>query len=354
MKTTPRSLPAVLLAIPVLLALASRGEQLGYGPKDGTTLVKKFAIQSELSLEEMTLEVNGQDMSQMADIEMAMKVAQVLAVTDRYEAVGQGRPARLKRTYDEVSSSTHVSASMPTVGDQDLDIPGTSELEGTSVVFTWDEDGGDYDVAFAEGSDGDEALLENLTENLDLRGFLPGKEISAGDTWEIPVDAVKAALAPGGALKLEPDRSDERFSGMGGIDQFNLSDMVSNLDGKFSAEFVGTREEDGVRVAAIKLEIEARSAQDLSDKVAEMKPDLPEGLEMEVESSDMEFELEAEGELLWNLESGLPYSFELSGDIQVITDMSMSIKPPGQEQTMKQSMSMTFGGNQTLTLATGD
>ena len=109
---------------------------------------------------------------------MAMKTSHTLEVSDRYEAVGEGRPTKLKRSFDKIGTSTHVSVSNPVIGDKETDIPATSELEGVTVLFSWNDSAGEYDVAFADGADGDEELLENLTEDLDLRGFLPDKEVS--------------------------------------------------------------------------------------------------------------------------------------------------------------------------------
>jgi hypothetical protein len=156
----------------------------------------------------------------------------------------------------------------------DADVPGSSELEGMSVVFTWNEDEEDFDVAFAEGMEGDEKLLVNLVESLDLREFLPPNEVSSQD------------------------------------------EMVGELDGDIAAELVGIREEDGKRLAAIKLELDLSSASDLKEKMSELKDQMPEGMgEIDFESFDVEFEFKGEGELLWDLEQGLFHSLAISGDI---------------------------------------
>src|SRR5262249_23560618 len=152
----------------------------------------------ELQLDDMSMSMDGQDMSEMAgQIEISMKTTMELGVTDHYEALAGGRPTKLKRSFDEISSSTHVSGSNPVGGSEEKDIPLKSELEGTTVVFSWDDDDSTYHVKF-EGDKGDQNLLEHLEENLDLRGFLPAGEVSKDDSWEIPAEAVKAALAPGG------------------------------------------------------------------------------------------------------------------------------------------------------------
>ncbi len=339
---------AFLMLAPLVLVSGRPGESVGYAPKEGSVLAKKVVIESAITLEEMSFEVNGQDMSQAAQVEMSAEISVALGVTDRYTAMLPGRPAKLERTFDEVSSKTHVSGSNP-MGEQDIEIPGSSELEGLTVAFAWDEDEEGYTASFAEDGDGDEKLLEDLAEDMDLRGFLPGKEVAMGDTWAVPTSAVKAALAPGGSIKIEPEADDERFGQMGGVDQFSLHDLVNNLEGDFQAEYAGVREEEGVRVAVIKLKLEGHSAEDMTEKTAEqIKDNLPPGVEMELESVDLEFSLDTEGELLWDLEAGHFHSLELSGDSKIIADTAMTVQVGEQDQQMENSM--TFGGTQTLSM----
>lgn len=351
MKLNSRSLFALAALAPLVLANDPAGDKLAYAPKVGTTLAKHVAIEGDMELEDMKLEVDGQDMSQMADVQMVVKSETKLSVTDRYESVAGGRPTKLVRTFDEVSSSTHVSGNNPMTGPQENDIPMASELEGMTVVFSWDGDA--YDVAFAGDQKGDESLLEKLEENLDLRGFLPTSEVDEGDTWSIPAEAVRALLAPGGDTKLRPDAGGDPM----GMDQFSQNDMIGDLSGTFDATYAGTRENDGSRVAVIKLTIDVRSAQDMTERMGQMKEkmkeNMPAGIDFEVSSMDMEYALEAEGELLWNLETGLVAGVHLSGEVRMITDMSMDMKIEGQgERSME--VSQTFTGNQTVTLTTGD
>jgi len=347
------SLPLVVLG-PLLLASDWAGDKPSYQPKQGTTLSKRVSIENELELDDMSLEVNGQDMSEMAgQVEIGLKVTMQLSVTDNYEALAGGRPTKLKRSFDEITSNTHVSGSNPMAGSEEKDIPLKSELEGATVVFSWDEDESSYRVTF-DGQEGDEDLLDQLEENLDLRGFLPDGEVAEGDSWDIPAEAVKAALAPGGDIKLRPEGDSDPMSGM---NQFSQNDMIGELDGEFTAVYAGTREEeDGTRVAVIRLKIEANSARDMTEHLDEiqeqMKGNLPPGLEVDISALDSEYGLEAEGELLWSLEAGLVHELSLSGEVRMIVDMSMSMTMGDNEQSME--ISQTYVGNQTITLTTGE
>lgn len=354
MKTKSRLTLPLLLLTPVLLGGNWVGDKPTFQPKSGTAITKHVAIENELELEDMSMEVNGVDMSEMAgQVEMAMKVTMKLTVTDTYEAVAGERPAKLKRSFEEISSNTHVSGSNPAMGAEEKDIPLASELEGATVVFAWDDGDGAYRVSFDGDQEGDAELLEDLEENLDLRGFLPSAEVAEGDSWKVSAEAVRAALAPGGDIKLRPEGE---TNPMGGMDQFSQNDMIGDLDGEFQASYAGTRQEDGVKVAVIKLTIDAKSAQDMSARLAEikeqMKGNLPDGVEIDISALDGEYAYEAEGELLWNLESGLIHGLSLSGEVRMIVDMAMGMKMGDEEQSM--DISQTFAGNQTITLTTGE
>lgn len=344
-------LPLALLA-PIYLGSGS-GEKPSFRPTPGTSQTKSIEIENEVELEDMSMELNGVDMSEMAgQVELAMKVSMKLAVTDHYLTVDGGRPTRLRRSYDEISSLTHVSGSNPATGAEEKDIPLASELEGSTVVFSWNADDEEYRAEFDGDSQGDDDLLAALREDLDLRGFLPTGEVSEGDTWKVPADAVKAVLAPGGDMKLRPDGA---VDSMGGMEQFSQNDMIGELDGKFDAVYAGTRDEDGTKVAVIKLTLDANSAQDMSSRLDQMKEqmkgNLPDEVEVDLSAMDSEFDYEAEGELLWNLESGLPFGLHLSGEVRMIIDMAMTMKMGEQEQAM--DISQTFSGTQTITMTTG-
>ena len=353
MKMKPRAFLPLVVIGPLALASDWAGDKPSYQPKQGTTLTKRVSVENEVELDDMSLEVDGRDVSEMAgQVEISLKVTMELAVTDHYEAVAGGRPTKLKRSFDEISSNTHVSGSNPMAGSEEKDIPLKSELEGTTVIFSWDEDDSSFHAAF-DGEDGDSDLLEGLEENMDLRGFLPTSEVAVGDSWEIPPEVVKAALAPGGDIKLRPEGGADPMSGM---NQLSQNDLIGELDGEFTATYAGTREADGKQVAAITLKIDAKSARDMTEHLddikEQMKGNLPEGLEMDISALDSEYEFDAEGELLWDLEAGLVHQLNLSGEVRMIVDVSMSMKMGDNEQSME--ISQTYAGSQTLTMKTGD
>jgi len=347
----PRAFLALTFATPLLLAGDWQGERAEFRPEVGASLSKTIEIEGDLGLEEMKLLVGGQDVTSMiGQMEMSMKHRQKLVVEDTYVAVGEGRPQRLERSFEEISSNT-VSSGSTMVGDQESDMSFESELEGSKVVFTWED--GEYTVVFAEGEKGDEKLLEGLVEDIDLRRFLAPGEVEEGESWKIEGGAVKELLLPGGDLKLRPTEGSAAMPGMETMN-FSPSDMLSELEGTFEATFAGTRSENGAKVAVIRLALDGSSANDLTERMQSMTEEVAKqtGASMEITSFDGEWEYEAEGELLWNLGSGLLHGLTLSGELRMIMDISMSMSMEGNSRDME--MSQTYAGTQTITLTTGN
>jgi hypothetical protein len=347
MTKNPRAFLTLAFTTPLLLAGDWRGELAAFQPKPGTSLTKSIEIAGDLELEETKLLLDGKDMSQaMPEMEMSMKTHQKLVVADTYLEVEDGRSRRLARTFETISSNSASSMSTQ-MGDQESDIDLESELEGLAVVFTF-EDGG-YRCAFAEGTKGDEKLLDGLEEDIDLRGFLAEGEMDEGETWKIPAEAVKALLLPGGDVKLRPSEGSETMPGMEAMN-FSPRDMLSELEGTFSATFDGTRSENGVKVAILRLALDGSSANDLTERMQKMMETVEDerARAMKIDAFDGEMSFEAEGELLWNLEAGHVQGLTLSGELRMIVDMTMGFG----DQEME--LSQTFGGTQTITLTTSD
>ena len=345
---------SVLLA-PAILAFSARGQVVRFQPAKGTVLTKSIETNEELSLEDMSMVMNGQELDpSMVGMEMTTTTQRRVVVTDEYASLDGGRTQRLRRTFDELNFSTSTSMSNQMMGDMDSQVDGESELEGLTVVFEWDADSEEYTVEFDEDSDGDEDLLEDLTQEIDLLGFLPEDEVAEGDSWELEPEIFRSILAPGGSLKIEPDESSVQDMPMGSNRMPSPDKALGEFGGEATAEFVDVREVDGVRVALIRIEFEISTASDLTELMQEMMADapLPDGMEieMEVESFDMEIVYEGEGELLWNLEGGHLHSFEISGEKTQTVDNSMSVSMAGQAMAMEQSM--TMAGTTTIKITT--
>lgn len=344
-----------VLAVPALWAFAAPADRIAFDVESGTSLTKTISSETELSMDDMTVAMNGEEMdiaSMMGGLEMNISTTAETVVTDEYGSASDGRPSRLKRTYDRIANDTTMESSgMPMMGGEDMSMSGSSDLEGTTVVFTWNSENEDYDVAFDEGEEGDEELLEDLIEDIDLRAFLPTESVSAGDTWEVDNTAMIAILAPGGNLKIMPEDMGEMGDMMGmpgnGMNPF---DHMGEFDGTITAEYVGMRGE----FAVIKLEVDVSTSNDMTEMISELMDDMdiPEEMgeiEMDYETVDIELEFEGSGELLWNVAGGHFQSFELSGETITAMDMAYSMSMGGQDMSMEMAMEMS--GTQTISMS---
>ncbi len=351
-----RSILLPALIVPTLLAFSSRADELGFHPGKGATVTKSFSNTTELTLDEMAVSRNGEEIDpSMIGMELSLTTEQNITVVDEYGGIEGDRPVTLTRRYDELESTTSQTMSNAMLGETDMDLTSSSELEGLTVVFAWNEESGEFDTEFEEDSGGDEALLEGLVEDMDLRLFLPPSEVSKEDTWEIDPEAIRHLLAPGGALKLVPENLED-VPGIGGSGPRPTADQfLGDMEGKVEAEYLGTRDEDGVKVAAVKLTFKVSSAKDLTELMKGLMEDADlgggEDMGMTVEAFDSEFQFEGEGELLWNIEAGLVHSLEVSGDVTQLTDTMMNMSAMGEEWLIEMSMNMV--GSMTIEVTTG-
>ena len=353
-RTMKRSL-VPLLAAPALFAFSGLGQGIAFAPKSGLILTKTFSQKDETTLDDMSTVVN--DMEQDVGMEQNISTHVDVVVVDEYEAVADGAPTRLKRKYDKLESATTMKMSNKMMPETSIDMTGTSELQGQEVRFTRNEDG-TYTAKFVKEGAADEALLEGLTEDTDLRAFLPTTEVEEGATWEIEPEELRHVLAFGGSLKFDM-QSEDMPEGMGGFgggqDMPSADQFLGEIDGTITGEYAGTREEEGAKVAVINLKIAVKSAKDMTDffRDAIDKAELPEGMNMEIEykSVDMEYELEAEAVLLWNLGGSHVSSFEMTGKGTLTMDMSMAMEMEGMGK-MNLEMSMLMKSDSTLTLST--
>jgi hypothetical protein len=295
----------------------------------------------------MSMLMNGEENPMMPEIEMDMEVVSTVTITDEYVGMTRGRPSILNRTYDEINTEMNMEMIVEAMGQSQEESPsgaGTSDLEGQTVIFTWDDEDDEYRVTFPEDDQGDEDLLENLIEDMDLRVLLPDDEVSEGDSWDIPLAGLVDVLSPGGDLKLDIDM--DGGMGMSGPPpemMGNMREMFGDmLEGQATATFSGTREVDGVTVAVIEIDIEIDTARDMSEFLeGVMGDEMPEGMDFTLDRVDLEFALEATGELLWNIRAGHLHSLELEGEAAIALDMEMGMDFGGQSMSMEMSMEMS-------------
>ena len=203
------------------------------------------------------------------------------------------------------------------------------------MVFTWSGEEGEHEVAYAEGEEGDEEDLEGLEEDMDLRGILPDGAVEPGASWDVELGVFDSLMLLGGDVVLLAGEEEEEL--LGG------DELEENLDGAFRATLLELREQDGVRLAALRLEVDVKTWSD--EEVAE------EGDEEMGEMSGTErteMAVEAEGELLWDLEHGHALSLALEGTLVMV--YAQDVRGSMEGESFEQATSMTFRGPLKLTL----
>lgn len=339
---------ATAVALPALVAFGPQADSLKFAPAVGSTVTKTFSSNTDFSLDEMNVRINGEPNPMMPEISMQMVFSQNVTVADTYNAVADGRPTKLTRKFDSGSMDMEMNMEIDMMGetqDESSTGSGASKLDGSTVVFTYDADSGEYTAAYPEGEEGDADLLENLAENMDLRGLLPASgDLTEGESYEVPLTALIDIFAPGGDLKL--DLKMDGADAMGGPDPKMMADFRRIFEemvaGEATGKYVGAREVDGVKVGVIELTFNINASRDMSEFVSEiMGEQMPEGMDMSVNRLDVEFAYEGGGELHWNLAEGRAQSLALKGDAEVSMDMEMAMDAGGQAMTINMEMMMS-------------
>lgn len=331
------------IATPALFAFAMPADTVSLQVKAGTTLNKSFESTVEMTLGEMRMVMNGEEMdASMYGLEIDMTNDNTLNFIDTYTLVEGGRAGSLVRTFKALSNNAETSQNNARTGPMDLSVSSTSELEGIDVRFTWNAESGKYDAAFAdEESTEDVELLTALDGDADLLGLLPEGPVAVDDTWKADTSILMALMSPGGDVKLKPEETDESAPA-DPTSELTFGDMVGDVEGDVTCTYLGLREIDGVNFAAIQFEMDVTTSNDLTESIEEAGGNVEQdGVEIAFNSIDVEMAIEGEGTLLWDVRAGHFSSLEFSGDIEQIMDMSMALSTQGGEMDMDQTVTMS-------------
>jgi hypothetical protein len=358
MSTILRVLPA--LGAGFAFTLGGAGEEIAFRPESGARVTKTFTLTGEFELDDLSLMVNGQDVSgMMPPVELSMKQRTTVEVTDVYRSFANGRLLELVRTYDVLAGSMDMLVS-PAPDEEMPEMDSVSALEGRTVVFRWNADKDEYERSF-EGEEGDAELLEDLDEDMDLRTFLPEGEIEVGDSWTVPLAALATIVMPGGNLGFRPedmtidDGAHEKFEELFGGFGERFADL---LEGDCTCTYKGTREEDGTRVAEIEIDLAIGTTIDLSEMLDELiRTALEDGgmgemIQFSIDGADLNLDFDGEGTLLWSLAAGRARAFHLSGDAIVGMDMVVGVEVEGESQDV--DASVEFSGSVLHELVTSE
>jgi hypothetical protein len=282
-------------------------EEIALVPSVDLTLVKSFETTSET--ERSSESPRGESSSNSTG-------TRTLVVTDVTESTEDERVTKLLRTFDEVAAETETETYM---GDRSREISstGTSDLEGETVLFEWDEDDEEYEAS-SEDVDGD--ILEDLVYDYDFAALLPDDEVEPDDEWAVDVDDFLAMIDPWDSLAMDWQTEDSR----GSSTDEQEPDVEETSEGEVVAIYEGTREVDGTEVAVLRLLGEITT-----DRVVDATREFEHGVSTShTESSENRT---VEGEALWNIEGGHLHSIELEMEVSTSGTTASSFEMDGRE-----------------------
>lgn len=291
----------LLLALGASLAPAalvpSAPAEIAFAVEEGTALTKSSRLRLEMDLEELSIELNGEQL-EFPVPEARLRIEQTIVLTDVYESMDEedaGRVLVLRRTYDELSERNVVESEVEEMAE---DTEHACPLEGETIVMTWDPEAEEYRVE-AEDEELDQELYEHLDVDSDLRWLLPAGEVEEGETWELGDEELQRLMEDlGGNLPFEDDEERDED------DPIELAE--DDLGGTFVCTFGGIQEEGDLRLALIRFEAEGEG-----EGEGEVEEEGGTGTQTVRIGCDLE------GELLWDLEGGHFHRFELGGRLEL-------------------------------------
>jgi hypothetical protein len=318
MKKSLVLLSSLALAAPFLLSMTPRADEVTFAPTVGSSVTKTFTITQEFEEGTLTISRAGNDLT----IETTGTASQSITIADTYAKMDGAKPVQLVRAFKDGATEIETESALSSKGaEQEFEASGAgdSRLNDLTIVFAWDVDQSEYLKTYDENSEGEDAWLAGINEDMDLRGFLPSGEVAIDDEWEADSSVLLSTFAPGGNLQWDLKMVDEGRNG--GVDPAIFSELGSmlegsDIEGEIKCKYAGPQEVEGAEYLAIEVTILVDALTDLTeDAEADMDgDDLPEGVEIEIGDMAMELHLEGKGLLLWDAQAGHLHSFSYTGD----------------------------------------
>ncbi|MEO6708370.1 MAG: hypothetical protein ABI054_12945 [Planctomycetota bacterium] len=343
------SLASALLIAPLLLALSPRADEISFHPEDGSKLTKQFTITGEIELGDVTLDVNGQDMTGELPSDVSAGFEVTAQIVDRYVKVEGGKPLELLRQFLQFSGSYHAMEESGSTGDFD-------GLGSRKVRFKWNEDTERYDISSDDGEPvPDEARIMGV--DMDLRSLLPGKSVTQNDSWNVDGKQLATALVPGIDLgylpELKTDTDDEDAEAFEMFKRI-LSPEFERLRDECKAvcDYSGQREVDGRTLAVIKLRLDITGKIDMSElvRLAMTEGGGLEESDFTIGDASLDMKLGGEGELLWDISAGTAHAFDFSAKFEFSANLAASITAEGETVDVEGEAELTGKSHWTMEL----
>ncbi|MFT5286705.1 MAG: hypothetical protein ACI8TQ_002876 [Planctomycetota bacterium] len=335
---TVAGMHAKFLLISSLLAVAvpprALEEELLFSPEASTKMTIAYSMEASMDLVDQSVDitVDGEDRSpELPPTEVNVEQVGSITFTDQVLEQEDGNVTKLRRTFVEIVDENSQTVESDGGGGSET-TEGESDLEGMTVVFTWDAEESEYGVEFDEDEDGDEELLEGLEFDIYMTGFLPDGGVSIGDSWEVEPGAMSWVVDPGGDLSIVSERDSED-------DDERSQQIKDNLEGTINCTLKEVVEEDGARLAVIEMNIEITTGFILEEDI-----DMEQVSGTSEEGVAIEYELA--GEYRWNLDAGVLQGFDVSGDISYTMTRTADVMQG--ETSIQQEMLQSFEGTRSM------
>ncbi len=302
-------------AIAGAVLLGGHSLSTDYEPR--TLRIESTAIfEMETTLFEMT--VDGEPVEASFGGGSASEEARRVVRIDRFLESEDGRPTRVRRTFETVEFE-----SIRSFGENTREESSQGPLAGLVLELSVDADG-EVEVELLEGeTPDDESLLEDLVLTLTLDAFLPAAEVGQGESWTLESDAIVRALGLAIDRKLfpEPERAEGgegrgRRGRRGGGSAVRLFQQ-GGWDGQATLEATD-EEHEGESCAVIEIELECSGElpePSFGGFGGRGRLFSPFSFEPPFAVVASTFEIELEGRLIFSTESRRPIRLELEGDL---------------------------------------
>ncbi len=307
----------VLWAAPALAA-----DELVLAPAADVRLETVVRESSRFTLDTATLERDGRRVQDPPGYGLAVTNERSARWVDEIGAVAEGRVERFARRFEAVDGAVRVDVDEPERGGE-LAARVTSELAELAIAF--ERDGDEWTRAYADGIDRGDELLEGLAGTLDASALLPGGAVEPGARWLADADALAPLLAAGGDLAFEPDVFSGDRHAQAALLAFWWSsyELAAALEGPVELEYLGPEPgEEGIGLVRVEYELAGRrdateALLDAAERTS-VGPTDPYGLESYV----VEYGLEGQGTLRWDLTAGRLAGAELRGRAHILAELT--------------------------------
>lgn len=325
--------PILALIVCTPAVLAPRWSELSFAPEKHLVLEKTIRGRGEFEFEDWTVLMNGQPVPSqyLPTLEVIASDVAEFVVRDEYLASAEGAPTKLRREFVSATASRveKVSVNGESEGGERA---GSCELEGCVVLL---DETGDGPRRTLEHGECATETLDALEIDLDLTALLP--RAGEADEWK----------REAGALNLMDDgwgRVECAFEPMEHDSARDPAQLVKSFDGTWQVVRGDTREVGGRRVLALALSGKFTSSCTVDGELRNVP--VASGPTKETTS----FELEAEGELLWDLDKHVLHSLEVEARGFMHNQTATTANGASGEPVY--SHDMKFRGALTLALAT--